>query len=95
MKHHLKKGEDERLFYEMLKEENVVEAPADVDDDWFILKFAIEQNSLIISNDLFRDYQEKYPQYGGIINKITVKYSFIGKGLIFGENLDTLISSLI
>jgi hypothetical protein len=59
------------------------------------LAFIISFSFNVYYRFAFRDYQEKYPQYGGIIKKITVKYSFIGKGLIFGENLGTLISSLI
>lgn len=48
---------------EFLISSNVVrETPAGVSDDYFIIQQAIKDDTLILTNDLFRDWKEKYPK---------------------------------
>ena len=53
---------DEAQKYEQLVDAGEIrQAPAGTDADWFILSFARELDAWIVSNDLFRDRQEAFP----------------------------------
>ena len=58
----------------LIKKKVVRETPAGVSDDYFVIQFAIKDNALILTNDLFRDWKEKYPELKNEIQKRSVTF---------------------
>ncbi|MFX0170300.1 MAG: hypothetical protein ACFE9L_00110 [Candidatus Hodarchaeota archaeon] len=58
----------------LIKKKIVRETPAGVSDDYFIIQFAIKDNTLILTNNLFRDWKEKYPEMKNEIQKRRVTF---------------------
>ncbi|GAJ16666.1 unnamed protein product, partial [marine sediment metagenome] len=52
---------DKELYEALLQERTNSQAPAGRDDDWFIIQYAYEHNSYIITNDRYLEYREKSP----------------------------------
>jgi len=67
-------AEDFEELEELLKRNIVQETPAGSSDDYHIINYAIQTDSLILSNDRFKDWKEKYPQLKDEIKKRRVTY---------------------
>lgn len=57
------------------------QAPAKQNDDTFIIDYAINEDYLILSNDLYRDHLEERPEDSTEIQRRLVKYMVIDNGL--------------
>ncbi|MEM0448669.1 MAG: AAA family ATPase [Methanomassiliicoccales archaeon] len=55
----------------------LLQAPAGVNDDVFIIGLALNDDCLILSNDLFRDHIQRHPEWEVDINMRLVKYMFV------------------
>lgn len=60
LRHNVPESDKER-FERWIREEKVIQAPAQVRADDAILKFANDRGLKVVSNDTFRDYEEVYP----------------------------------
>ena len=87
--------QDRDLYKTVLSEETVNEAPAERDDDWFIIKYAIDHNSYIITNDRYLDYRKKSPEFDTFIKSHLIHYSIIGNDIIFDEGFIDKIKKII
>lgn len=94
LRHHIP-PRDKQLYSKLLTEKNINQAPAGRDDDWFIIQFALKNNSLIITNDRFLDYREKYPKYESFIDSHSVRYSVIGNDIYFDEGFEEKVKTII
>jgi len=45
----------------LLNSEKIHQAPAGTNADYFVLEIADENDGVVISNDLFEDYEDEYP----------------------------------
>jgi len=85
----------ERDFKELLKkfedggargeEKMLYQAPAGENDDSFIIDYAIEHDSLILSNDLYRDHIERHAGDRVEIQRRLVKYMIMDGDLIISR----------
>jgi hypothetical protein len=66
---------DDRAGYERMVDAGAIrQAPAGTDADYFILSFARELDTAIVSNDRFRDRQKAFPDAAGrLIRYMVVK----------------------
>lgn len=46
-------------------------------DDRFIVKLAYESDGIVVSNDMYRDLQEKEPEWKRFIEERLLMYSFV------------------
>lgn len=82
LRHSMKKEKYENMekYFQNIGEKNqktvFQQAPAGHDDDDFIIKMAIENDSRILTNDLYRDFIEKDPKMKSEIESRLVKYMF-------------------
>ena len=53
--------DDPEQLEALLESEEIRQAPAGTDADYFVLKIADENDAVVISNDLFEDYEDQYP----------------------------------
>ena len=53
--------DDPEQLEALLESEEIRQAPAGTDADYFVLKVADENDAVVISNDLFDDYEDEYP----------------------------------
>jgi len=83
--HHHIPSEARGLYELLLAEHNVNQAPAERDDDWFIIQYALKHDSYIITNDRFLDYRKKCPQHEQFLKSHSIRYSIIGNEIIFEE----------
>lgn len=90
IRHHLK-DMDESGFQVLIGHDNIVQAPAGQDDDLFIIKFAKETNSYIITNDRYRDYRKKHPKLKRYIEIRLIKYTILKDIITFDEDIKNLI----
>ncbi|MHA1228666.1 MAG: protease Lon-related BREX system protein BrxL [Candidatus Hodarchaeales archaeon] len=67
-------AEDFDVLNELIQRDIVQETPAGSSDDYFIINYAIQTDSLILSNDRFKDWKEKYPGLADEIEKRRVTY---------------------
>lgn len=86
---------DKNLYESLLTLDTVNQAPAERDDDWFIIKYAIDHNSYIITNDIYREYREKSSSYEEFIKTHSIRYSIIGNDIIFEEGFKEKIKSIM
>lgn len=77
---------DLEIFNQLKKDGVLKEAPAKRDEDSFIIKYAIEKNAYIITNDTFRNRLEKYPN----LEKLRIPFMLIDETITFDEKLDSL-----
>lgn len=68
---------DKKSFERLIKQENIVQAPAGQDDDLFIIKYAKRSNSYIVTNDRYQDYRDKDPKLKRYIEIRLIKYAII------------------
>lgn len=57
LRHEIDKKED---FIKLLEEEEIQQVPSGTTADHFILKIAYEENAKILSNDVFREYNDEF-----------------------------------
>jgi hypothetical protein len=67
-------AEDFDSLEDLMKIGRVQETPASASDDYFIINNAIQNDSLILTNDRFRDWKEKYPNLKEEIEQRRVTY---------------------
>jgi hypothetical protein len=65
--------DDKPAYERMIADGMIRQAPAGTDADYFILSFAREFNSSIVSNDRFRDRQKAFPD----LAKRLIKYMVV------------------
>ena len=94
IRHHVPER-DRELYETLLSEETVNQAPAERDDDWFIIKYALDHNSYIITNDRYLEYRNKSPQYEQFIKSHSIHYSIIGNDIIFDEGFKEKIKTIM
>lgn len=94
LRHHI--PERDKYQYEMLLNMDTVnQAPAERDDDWFIIKYALDHNSYIITNDRYLEYREKSSSYDQFIKSHSIHYSIIGNDIIFDEGFKDKIKTIM
>lgn len=54
--------DDKEGYERRIEEGKIKQAPAGTDADYFLLSFARELDAVIVSNDLFRDRAEAFPE---------------------------------
>ncbi|MBD3351204.1 MAG: hypothetical protein GF364_06935, partial [Candidatus Lokiarchaeota archaeon] len=91
--HHINKQQKEK-WKELLEEDNVNQAPAGRDDDWFIIKFAERNKAYIITNDLYRDHKREHPEILNFINYHLIGYTLLGDEIMFDENFNELMNRI-
>jgi hypothetical protein len=92
--HHSVSSQEKGLYELLLAEENVSQAPAERDDDWFMIQYALTHNSYIITNDRFLEYRKKCPQYESFLTSHFIRYSIIGNEVIFEEEFQEKVEKL-
>jgi hypothetical protein len=60
LRHHLI-ADDRSMLERHIKSGRIEQTPAGIDGDVFILSWADDHQAIVISNDLFRPYTDKYP----------------------------------
>ncbi|MHA1340261.1 MAG: NYN domain-containing protein [Promethearchaeota archaeon] len=78
-----------KLYNNLIQKENVTQAPAKTDDDWFILNFAKNKKAYIISNDQYKEYLKNNQEFQELENKI-ITYLFLEDQLIFDKKFNQL-----
>lgn len=53
--------DDPEQLEALLDSEKIRQAPAGTDADYFVLEIADGNDAVVISNDLFEDYEDEYP----------------------------------
>ncbi len=86
---------DKELYEDLLRERTINQAPAGRDDDWFIIQYAKEHNSYIITNDRYLDYSEKSPEYKQFLKSHSIRYTLIRNDLIFEEGFKDKLQSIM
>ena len=86
---------DKELYESLLQERTNSQAPAGRDDDWFIIQYAYNHNSYIITNDRYLEYREKSPSYKHFIDSHSIRYSVIGTDIIFEEGFKDKLKTII
>ncbi|MHA1820219.1 MAG: NYN domain-containing protein [Promethearchaeota archaeon] len=88
--------EMDKIEYEkLLREANILQAPGGTNDDWFIIDFARKNNSYIISNDLYRDFQEKYPDLKSFLKEHRFGFMVLRNHISFDERFQNLLNNLV
>lgn len=93
LRHHIPER-DKHLYESLLSKRNVNQAPAERDDDWFIIKYAMDHNSYIITNDRYLNYREKSPDYERFIKSRSIHYSVVRNDIIFDESFKETLKTL-
>jgi hypothetical protein len=57
-----------------IEQKIIRQAPAGTSDDFFIINYAIDNNTLILTNDMYREFKEKYPKLKEEIEKRRVTF---------------------
>jgi hypothetical protein len=71
---------DDKEGYERRVEEGKIkQAPAGTDADYFLLAFARELDAVIVSNDLFRDRAEAFPE----ARERMIRYMIVDEQVVF------------
>ena len=76
---------------EILKQDDVAEAPANRPDDFFIIQLAIKREAFIVSNDRFKDWKKANPELSDTIEDRRVALTFIEDEPQFDHKLYKLI----
>lgn len=80
LKYHIN---NQKEYFSLKRKKTIQECPAGIKADKFILNFCLKHpNSLIISNDLFREYYDQLPD-AYWINKRRIAFMKINKEFIF------------
>ena len=76
------------LYEKLLEERYVNQAPAERNDDWYIIEYALEHNSYIITNDMYREYRKKSPYKERFLESHSIRYFIIGDDIYFEEGFN-------
>ncbi len=69
-------------FNKLLEEEKIIQVPSGTTADHFILKMAEEEDAKILSNDIFREYNDEFKD----IASRRIPYSVKGREVIIGSS---------
>ncbi len=94
LRHHVPER-DKDLYESLLNMGTVSQAPAERDDDWFIIKYALDHDSYIITNDRYLEYRDKSSSYNHFIKSHSIHYNIIGNDIIFDEGFKDRIKSIM
>ncbi|KKN42878.1 hypothetical protein LCGC14_0708750, partial [marine sediment metagenome] len=86
---------DKPTYKSLLKDRTVNQAPAGRDDDWFIIQYAIDHDSYIITNDRYLDYRKKSHSHETFIKTHSIRYSVIGNDIIFEDGFNNKLKAII
>lgn len=86
---------DKPLYESLLSNRNVSQGPPGKDDDWFIIKFALDHNSYIITNDWYKEYRKKSSEIENFISSHSIRYNIIGNDINFEEGFDNKLKLII
>ncbi|MFX1532827.1 MAG: hypothetical protein ACFFDI_01185 [Promethearchaeota archaeon] len=75
------------LFQELLRQEIIIESPAGVSDDRFLIAVVREFDSLILTNDLFRDILAPHDIEWFIQRRIAFKFILNTPVLLFPQTI--------
>jgi hypothetical protein len=79
--------DDREQLEALLKRQEIHQAPAATDADFFILETADREDAFVISNDMFQPYQDRYPW----IKERRIPYMIVnGEAQIYTPNLDEI-----
>src|ERR687889_2607125 len=53
--------DDQSQLETLIRSQQIRQVPAGTDADYFIIQFADQLDALIVTNDRYRDYAERYP----------------------------------
>ncbi|MBD3253766.1 MAG: hypothetical protein GF383_01670 [Candidatus Lokiarchaeota archaeon] len=81
------------IYESLLEEDNVSQAPAGRDDDWFIISFAKKRGSFIVTNDKYREYKDKSEELNEFLKKHCIRFSIIGEDFFFEEQFENKLSA--
>jgi hypothetical protein len=71
--------DDGNGFEQLVDAGTIKQAPAGTDADYFILSFARELDANIVSNDLFKDRVEAFPE----VKKRVIRYMIVNGEVVF------------
>jgi hypothetical protein len=71
--------DDKEGYERRIEEGKIRQAPAGTDADYFLLAFARELDAVIVSNDLFRDRQEAFPE----ARERMIRYMIVAEEVVF------------
>ncbi len=86
LRHFLKTKKQKEFYEELIKEKNINQAPRGQDDDWFIINFAIQYEGVIITNDTYKEYQNKDKRIKEFLDKNIINYTILHKKIVFEQN---------
>jgi hypothetical protein len=66
----------------------VNQAPAGVDDDQFIIQYALKRDAFIVTNDLFKDYVANHRDKRHFIWDHRLSYSFMGDEVMLDPKIE-------
>ena len=75
--------DDRKKYIELIEEGKIIESPGGTEADHFILKYAKDNDSFIISNDLFREFETIYGR--DWIRNRRISFKFINDKLYFDK----------
>lgn len=73
--------DDKEKYNHLVEEEAIEEVPAGNNADHFILELAEEENAKILSNDMFREFNDEFKD----IQSKRLPFSFNGEDIVIGE----------
>ena len=73
--------DDKEKYNHLVEEEAIEEVPAGNNADHFILELAEEENAKILSNDMFREFNDEFKD----IQSRRLPFSFNGENIVIGE----------
>jgi len=85
---------DKDMYKSLLNKRNFSQAPAERDDDWFIIKYAIDHKSYIITNDRYMEYREKSPEFKRFIKTHLIHFNIIRNEINFDESFKDILTTL-
>jgi hypothetical protein len=92
--HHIP-NRDKQDFNLLLQDRNVNQAPAGQDDDWYIIRYAMDNDSYIITNDRYLEYRERSKDFADFIKSHLIHYNILGNNIQFEEGFEEKVSKLI
>ncbi|MBD3211873.1 MAG: hypothetical protein GF311_04620 [Candidatus Lokiarchaeota archaeon] len=88
-------NKDKQDFNLLLQDRNVNQAPAGQDDDWYIIRYAMDNNSYIITNDRYLEYRNRSNDFEDFIKSHSIQYNILGNNIQFEDGFDEKVKKLI
>jgi len=82
--------DDPAQFDQLIKQKIVIQAPFGVDDDKLVLKYALDEQGLVLSNDKFAEYKTEKAITDYLWEK-QIRFSIIGDSVQFIMNNDKFL----